>query len=136
MLQLSQFLEVARGFRAVALFNGVICAAHVRYIFQADLPRPDVLVNAERHLPNQRRPRDCLQHPQVAPLHPPRQIDFSLLGKQTYRAHLAQVHPYRIVRMVGSFLGVFLRNGLRIIPTLRFRIKELGCLHAQHQCVG
>ena len=73
-------------------------------------------------------------HPQLAAFHAARQIDFALARQQWNGAHLAQVHPYRIVGVDG----LFHRRRVQEVGLVScLRIEELGFfLEIEAQILG
>ncbi len=74
---------------------------------------------------NQKRPAGRLLHPQLALLHPAGQRDFPLPRQQRDGAHLAEIHPDRIVR-VDRFLRRLRGGKLVFLDVLG--MKEIGFL--------
>src|SRR5579871_1457117 len=68
---------------------------------------------------HQSRAADAALHAQLPALHTPGQIDFTLAGKQRYRAHLAQVHADRVIRVNGLFDGMGRGELLAFVGFLR-----------------
>ena len=73
-------------------------------------------------LDDQRRARQRFQHGALAPLDAAGNLDLALAREQGHRAHLAQVHPHRIVDFLADAGGQFEVENLFAVFELLFEV--------------
>ena len=62
--------------------------------------RVQVVAELDDPLGHERRPRDGLDHGQLAALDPPRDLDLALAREEGDRAHFPEIHAHRVVGLV------------------------------------